>query len=181
MGELVATGHPAGYPARKIVMGLWSMRPGCLRWRPVAGQFVQPPSVFAMIELPVPGHSPIGAIRRASGLRLAVSAWRGISIRTRVFAGSRAGEGARAVPGTCGYGQEVAGAPRRPGDRAGHLGGAAGQGTGARGGPALRHQVCPRRRGRARCASPTGLPEHCDLGWGWGRVGLAGLAPVRSG
>src|SRR6266567_9474706 len=52
----------AGYLARKIVMDLWSMRAGCLRWRPAAGQFVQPPGVVARIELPMLLHGPVKVV-----------------------------------------------------------------------------------------------------------------------
>ncbi len=52
----------AGYLARRIVMDLRSMRAGCLRWRPVAGQFVQPPGVVARIELPMLLHGPVKVV-----------------------------------------------------------------------------------------------------------------------
>src|SRR6266516_1828390 len=35
---------------------------GCLRWRPVAGQFVQPPGVVARIELPMLLHGPVKVV-----------------------------------------------------------------------------------------------------------------------
>ncbi len=38
------------------------MRPEGPRWRPVAGRFVQPPGVVALIEVPVSGHGPMKVV-----------------------------------------------------------------------------------------------------------------------